>query len=136
METIGAETVVVKSPDTLVEAWNRVIAEIMDTQIRLGAVLRHTKVLSVRDDKVLIGVPDDFHRRMLRNERKDLAYRLSEQAGIPVSDLSVRVDKSLIPQGDGKDEDSFDAREFLKLKCEDNPAVQLLMERFGGEIVW
>ncbi len=132
----ATETAVLTSPDTLVDAWSRVVSEIMETQIRLGSVLRQTKVLSVSDGKVVIGVPDDFHKRMLRNERKDLASRLSDLAGIPVSDLRVSVDKSLIPPTDGTDEDLFDAREFLKQKCEENPAVQLLMERFGCEIVW
>lgn len=127
---------VLASPDTLVSAWNQVVSEVMETQIRLGSVLRQTTVLSVEEEHVLVGVPDDFHERMLRNERSQLARHLAEVAGVPVADLTFKITEDLPSSGEHPGEDPFDAREFLKQKSKENPAVQLLVERFGGEIVW
>jgi len=116
--------------------WSAVIDDTMESQIRLGSLLRQTKVVKVSGEHVEIAVPDDFHRRMLLNEKSGLGTRLSEKSGESVHDLHFSVQPEHFDKGDFGAQQEFDTKEFLKIKCEENPTIKKLMERFGGEIVW
>jgi len=122
-------------PAHLESVWELIIAQTMDGQIRLGSLLRHSKLLGVRRDHAEIAVPDDFHKRMLTGEKSDLAALINERLEVPVVDLNVVIRPELFEEAAPTGED-FDARAFLKKKCEENPAIRALVERFGGEIVW
>ncbi len=131
-----AEAQVISVPDALSEAWTRVVSDTMENQIRLGSLLQHTRILSLHGDDVVIGVPDAFHERILRSERSRLSESLEQTAKMEIGDLQFSVCQEMANDLQGPNNDSFDARAFLKKKCEDNPAVKSLVERFGGEIVW
>jgi hypothetical protein len=104
--------------------------------VRLGSLLRHTKLLSIRGETAIVGVPDAFHERMLRSERHRLAQNLGERTDTNIKDVLFEVSAAVAELMTGPNDDSEDARTLLKKKCEENPAVQSLVERFGGEIVW
>ena len=116
--------------------WSTVIVDTMESQIRLGSLLRHTKVVRISGEHVEIAVPDDFHKRMLLIEKSGLGTRLSEKSGESLHDLNFSVRPELFDKSDFGAQEEFDSKAFLKKKCEENPAIKELMERFGCEIVW
>ncbi|GMQ81063.1 MAG: DNA polymerase III subunit gamma/tau [Rhodothermia bacterium] len=122
--------------ESISSAWAQVITDTMETQIRLGSLLRHTKVITVREGLIEIGVPDAFHERILRGDRNRLSKLLEEAASTEIGDLHFVVCEDIANDSDTSSRSEFDARGFLQKKCEENPAVQSLVERFGGEIVW
>jgi hypothetical protein len=122
--------------ETIKKGWNAVIADMMDRQIRLGSILRHSTVFSVNGEHVGIAVPDDFHKRMLLNEKSTLGTLLTDKSEESVHDLHFSIMPELFKNSETATENEFDAKAFLKKKCEENPAIQALVERFGGEIVW
>jgi len=122
--------------ETLQKAWDSVIADMMDRQIRLGSILRHSLVVSVSGEHAGIAVPDDFHKRMLLNEKSTLGTLLSEHSGESVHDLHFVIKPDLFKNSATASDTEFDSKAFLKKKCEDNPAILALVERFGGEIMW
>jgi hypothetical protein len=123
-------------PDELISAWDQTVEEVMENQIRLGSLLRHTRLVSLDGDIVLIDVPDSFHERMLRSERHLLAQKLSGMSKLEIKDIHFDVSATLAESLEAPNDDQFDARAALMKKCEENPAVQSLVERFGGEVVW
>ncbi len=126
-------------PDSMMErtskAWETLVSSVSETRVRLGSLLSQTSVLSASGGIVRIGVPDDFHKRMLRDEQKELSRKLAADAGFAQIDIRLVVSEELL-RGTEEEHEAFDARAFLKNKCEENPAVKSLVERFGGEIVW
>lgn len=128
--------VAVEVAEPIADAWAQVITDTMETQIRLGSLLRHTKVITVLGGLIEIGVPDVFHERILRGEKTRLSKHLAVAASTEISDLQFVVREDIARDSDSSNGSEFDARGFLKIKCEENPAVQSLVERFGGEIVW
>jgi hypothetical protein len=116
-------------------AWPDVVSSIMETEKQLGSLLTHTEIASVQDRTVTIIVPDAFHEQTLRADRARLAHRLTEASDIHIDAISFRVVADRTPEAQEEDPEQ-DARAFLKEQCEKNPAVQSLVERFGGEIVW
>ena len=117
-------------------AWDQVVDKTMDTQIRLGSLLRHSALLNIRGDHAEIAVPDAFHKRMLMNEKALLAEYLSESYDDIIHDLRFSVRSELFEDFTTTSEADFDSKAFLEKKSEENPAIQKLVERFGGEIVW
>ena len=128
--------VAVDVAEPIADAWAQVITDTMETQIRLGSLLRHTKVITVLGGLIEIGVPDVFHERILRGEKTRLSKHLAVAASTEISDLQFVVREDIARDSDSSNGSEFDARGFLQKKCEENPAVQSLVERFGGEIVW
>ena len=120
---------------TLVKAWTRVVAEVLGTEKQLGSIMSHTKVTAFHDRTITLAVPDDFHARTLLQDKARLAHRLTEEADIHVDTISFDVRPTTSDEHVTVDPEQ-DARQFLDQKCEENPAVRALVERFGGEIVW
>ncbi len=116
-------------------AWPDVVSSIMETEKQLGSLLTHTEIASFQDRTVTIIVPDAFHEQTLRADRARLAHRLTDAADIHIDAISFRVVADRATEAQEEDPEQ-DARAFLKEQCEKNPAVQSLVERFGGEIVW
>lgn len=116
-------------------AWPDVVSSIMETEKQLGSLLTHTEIAFFQDRTVTIIVPDAFHEQTLRADRARLAHRLTDASDIHIDAISFRVVADRTPEA-LEDDPEQDARAFLKEQCEKNPAVQSLVERFGGEIVW
>ncbi|MEQ9104707.1 MAG: DNA polymerase III subunit gamma/tau [Rhodothermales bacterium] len=116
-------------------AWPDVVSSIMETEKQLGSLLTHTEIALFQDRTVTIIVPDAFHEQTLRADRARLAHRLTDASDIHIDAISFRVVADRTPEAQEEDPEQ-DARAFLKEQCEKNPAVQSLVERFGGEIVW
>lgn len=116
-------------------AWPDVVSSIMETEKQLGSLLTHTEIASFQDRTITILVPDAFHEQTLRADRARLAHRLTEASDIHIDAISFRVvaERTLETQEEDPEQD---ARAFLKEQSEQNPALQSLVERFGGEIVW
>jgi len=73
---------------------------------------------------------------MLLNEKSTLGTLLSEHSGESVHDLHFVIKPDLFKNSATASDTEFDSKAFLKKKCEDNPAILALVERFGGEIMW
>lgn len=119
----------------LIKAWTRVVAEVLETEKQLGSIMSHTQVTAFNERTITLAVPDDFHARTLLQEKARLAHRLTEEADIHVDTIRFDVRPTTSDEHVTVDPEQ-DARQFLDQKCEENPAVRALVERFGGEIVW
>lgn len=135
VDVLEMEPEVTDALPTLIKAWTRVVAEVLETEKQLGSIMSHTHVTAFNDRTITLAVPDDFHARTLLQEKARLAHRLTEEADIHVDTIRFDVQPTVSDEHVTVDAEQ-DARQFLDQKCEENPAVRALVERFGGEIVW
>jgi DNA polymerase-3 subunit gamma/tau len=134
----GAETDV-SEPDSPGSAepawWPQYVERVKAERIHVGALLRHATATIAEDGALRIEAPDDFHVRVLREETDLLRQALVPGDGPRARD--VRIVRSSTPStGTSSADDAPDAAELVRELCEEYPALRLLMERFGGEIVW
>lgn len=115
--------------------WPDYVERVKTERIHVGALLRHATATTGEDGSLRIEVPDDFHVRVLRDE-SDLLKRSLDSSATPLAS-EVHVTKgSGAATDDSASDDAPEAAEIVRGLCEEYPALRLLMERFGGEIVW
>jgi len=115
--------------------WPTYIERVKDSRIHVGALLHHASASTTVDGSLRIEVPDEFHVRVLREEADTLDRALDSDLGRLAP--SVRVVRSAAdPAASRADESAPDPEQVVRALCEEYPALRLLMERFGGEIVW
>ncbi|NNE71597.1 MAG: hypothetical protein HKN29_14705 [Rhodothermales bacterium] len=118
-----------------ISGWETVVESVRAQAIHLGALLQHADA-EIRDASVLtLVVPDEFHARVLKEAHDDILSGLAEAGHEGVTRIEFEINGLIRPEADISTLD-VDPQEALTKICEDYPAMRLLMERFGGEIVW
>jgi hypothetical protein len=118
-----------------IEGWETVVQAVMASRIHLGALLSHADA-EIRDPAVItLVVPDEFHARVLREAHDDIIEGLAQIGRPEVQRMDFEINGTIRPETEVTSLD-VDPQEVLNKICEDYPAMRLLMERFGGEIVW
>ncbi len=114
--------------------WEAYVRDVTSQRIHVGALLQHTKPISVDRGVVKIAVPDEFHERLLGRESDYLADRLRNLMSADIG-LSVRfyVSKEAAVE---PEEAGVDPLERVKKLRQDNPIIKALFDEFGGELVW
>jgi hypothetical protein len=117
------------------EFWQAFVSRVMDEMIHVGALLRHARASSRPDGVLEIRVPDTLSIRMLREHESLLLEVARELGGDHWSAVTLAVDPGGA-QPDPNEPREHDPEASLLALCEEYPALRVLMERFGGEIVW
>lgn len=131
------ETAVLEAPPKgeSIEGWEMVVEAVSAHAIHLGALLHHADA-EIRDPSALtLIVPDEFHARVLKDAHDPILAGLSEAGHEGVTRIEFEINGLVRPEADINTQD-VDPQAALNKICEDYPAMRLLMERFGGEIVW
>lgn len=131
------ETAVLESPPKgeSIAGWEVVVEAVSAHAIHLGALLHHADA-EIRDPSVLtLIVPDEFHARVLKDAHDPILAGLSDAGHEGVTRIEFEINGLVRPEADIATQD-VDPQAALNKICEDYPAMRLLMERFGGEIVW
>jgi DNA polymerase-3 subunit gamma/tau len=115
-------------------AWDSYITAVMQDRIHVGALLQHAIPSSIVGSIVEIAVPDDFHERLLGSESVYLGDKLGTTLSLspPPSVKIVISDSEGVPEAVPE----LDAGERIQKLKEQNPIIEALIEKFGGEVVW
>ncbi|MBO6574947.1 MAG: DNA polymerase III subunit gamma/tau [Rhodothermales bacterium] len=137
-EKAQADVAVMEAPAAVgesVEEWEAVVEKVRTAKIHLGALLQHAQA-EIRDaTTVTLVVPDEFHARVLREAHDEIIQGLAEIGRPEVQRIDFEINGTVRHEEDVTVSD-VDPQEALRKICEEYPAMKLLMERFGGEIVW
>ncbi len=135
--TSDTEVAVMEPPGRgdAIDGWETVVEAVTASRIHLGALLSHADA-EIRDPSTItLVVPDEFHARVLREAHDDIIEGLARIGRPEVQRIDFEINGTIRPESEVASMD-VDPQEALNKICEDYPAMRLLMERFGGEIVW
>ena len=139
-ETVATMEVVAVVPasavDRVASVWPRFVKTITNERIHVGALLQHTTPLHLEADAVTIGVPDAFHQRLLGNQQAFLIKHLQAFDLEEIHRLTFTVREDLETGSAEQAAADIDPKEYMQRKRQDNPVIQEIFDRFGGELVW
>ncbi|MFT4604713.1 MAG: DNA polymerase-3 subunit gamma/tau [Rhodothermales bacterium] len=118
-----------------IEDWETVVEAVTASRIHLGALLSHADAEIRELSTVTLVVPDEFHARVLQEARDEIVEGLASIGRPEVQQIDFEINGTIRQESDVASMD-VDPQQALNKICEDYPAMRLLMERFGGEIVW
>lgn len=121
---------------SIATAWSRYVRTVKTERIHVGALLQHTSPVDIKADAVLVGVPDEFHRRLLSNQHDFLLKHFKPLAPQDITNLVFTIQEDLHPQEDAAAASEVDPHEYMQRKREENPVIQAIFDQFGGELVW
>lgn len=125
------------SLEKIKNAWPEFTTSVIDDRIHVGAMLQHAVPAGIDQDELQIAVPDDFHKRLLANQRTYLEKRF---AGIVDVEQELQfqfvINDKLSDLKTLADADDFDPFEHLKGLRQENPIIRAIFDQFGGEPVW
>jgi DNA polymerase-3 subunit gamma/tau len=119
----------VLSQETLIEYWNKYIAEKI-TSNRTKSVF-NVSVANLEGNTIKVEVASKFNKSMIAEER-DLVFYLREHLNAPELGIDIIIDKINIPEPEKPKQPQFlSARDKYKLMRDINPMVDELQKRFG-----
>ena len=130
------EQVIPEAPGVAADAWEHAVEQIHADKIHVGALMRHCKPADLRNERLTIAVPDDFHKRMLGTQDQYLLTVLREAMSVSVAQLRFVIDERLSAEDEDAKGSSIDRAEYFNRKRQENPVINAIFEQFGGEIVW
>jgi DNA polymerase III subunit gamma/tau len=122
--------------DASVGKWPALIEEACKHRIALGTMLSETTLIDVKDNKLHIGCPDDFHFDALKRNRDFLTDLARKVYGAKVqleTILSNNVRAAEQPLGIGKG--SAIAPAAVNKKANAHPVVEAIIREFGAQRV-
>ena len=122
--------------DQLTTVWARFVQAVKHERIHVGALLQHTTPLALQADAALIGVPDEFHRRLLSNQHAFLLKHLHAFDLEDISRLTFIVREDLGTNTPEETAPDLDPKEYMQQKRQESPVIRAIFEQFGGEMVW
>ena len=134
--TVTAVATASALPVPLMATWDRFVQAVKKERIHVGALLQHATPLEINTDTLIVGVPDEFHRRLLSNQDTFLLKHLKAQQMDEIDrllfivrdDLDTNTPEDLVPD--------IDPQEYMQQKRQESPVIQAIFEQFGGELVW
>lgn len=123
-------------PAPIMAAWPRFVKAVKKERIHVGALLQHTTPLEVNAEALVVGVPDEFHRRLLSNQNTFLLKHLQAQNLGTVTRLLFLVREDLDANTPDEVVPDIDPQEYMQRKRQESPVIQAIFEQFGGELVW
>ncbi len=131
---IAVEVAPGSAPTEVERVWLRFVAAVKELRIHVGAILQHGAPLDLANGTLRVAVPDEFHKRLLTNQKEFLLRHLNEILHEPVKKLRFSVEPDL--SGDGPVQPDFDPVEYMNQKRKENPVIKAIFDEFGGELVW
>jgi DNA polymerase-3 subunit gamma/tau len=129
-------TVPLQALQRMEKAWPRFVSAVKSARIHVGALLQHTQPVDADAEVVVIGVPDKFHRRLLKSQHDFLLKHLRAQTADAIARLAFEIADGLSTDTTEDMAQEVDPYEYMKQKRQESPVVQALFEKFGGELVW
>ena len=130
-------TVSVEEVEWINGSWDAYVQRIKGERIHVSALLQHTKPLDVRDETLVLSVPDDFHKRMLGSQSEYLLTILKEFVSLDVHRISFTIDLSQAEENAAQETvKEIDPYEYMQKKRKENPIIKAIFDDFGGEMVW
>ena len=124
------------SLQTFVDLWPRFVRAVSEDRIHVGAMLQHGEPTAVARGVLQISVPDEFHRRLLTNQKDFLSGHLNDLLGeSDVPAFTFVIDQQLTDEKTLEDT-GLDPFEMLKSLRQENPVIRAIFDKFGGEPVW
>ncbi|MFQ5568978.1 MAG: DNA polymerase III subunit gamma/tau [Rhodothermales bacterium] len=136
LKTLQKIAVAPPAPTLLESVWPRYIQAVKTERIHVGALLQHAAPLEVEAETVVIGVPDDFHRRLLNNQHDFLLKHLNGVHPEDVSRITFTICEDIQPSVPEQTTPDIDPYEYMQRKRQENPVIQAIFDQFGGELVW
>ncbi len=120
----------------LEQIWNELLADVKADKIHVGSLLQHSRPEDFRDATAVIGVPDEFHHRLLTHQQEYLTERIRPLLSAPLRSVRFVVcDDVEVPDAQETASD-FDPYEYMQRKRQENPVIRAIFDQFGGELVW
>jgi DNA polymerase-3 subunit gamma/tau len=116
--------------------WPRYVQSVKTDRIHVGSLLQHTIPLSVESNTVTVGVPDEFHRRLLSSQQPCRLKHLVEMTPDSITNLTLTIHEDLDDSTPETVKQDVDPHAYMQRKREENPVIQAIFEQFGGELVW
>jgi len=125
------------SLEKVIEAWPRFTDVVINDRIHVGAMLQHAVPSGVDNEILHVAVPDDFHKRLLTNQRVYLEGHFEQTVELETKlQLHFVVNEKVSDVKTLTDSTEFDPFEHLKTLRQENPIVRAIFDQFGGEPVW
>jgi hypothetical protein len=116
--------------------WPGFVRKIKEERIHVGSLLQHTRPIEADEDKITVAVPDAFHQRLLSSQEAFLLQHLNALAAGTLRKLRFVIQETQAEVPDAETAGAFDPYAYLQRKRLESPALQALLDRFGGELVW
>ncbi len=117
-------------------AWPNYVQTVMTARIHVGALLQHTAPLHADETSVTIGVPDDFHRRLLSSQHDFLLGHLNAETADGLEKIMFVIEDNLPTTTATPETQEIDPYAYMQQQRQENPIVQAIFDKFGGELVW
>ncbi|TAK57015.1 MAG: DNA polymerase III subunit gamma/tau [Bacteroidetes bacterium] len=127
------------NPDEVLQKWSLFVNDARKQKIHVGTMLSESKLLDVKENRLKIGCPDDFHLETFKRNREFL-FSLAEQ----VYGAKVRLE-AIVAQSDMQEwNPSPQVEQAESTSAQPSPATmnllyhpmtQLIIKEFGCEII-
>jgi hypothetical protein len=123
--------------DEIKSVWPGYLKRVQTERIHVGALLQHAEPLDLREESLVLAVPDEFHRRMLSSQQDFLLDHLKSMASTTISRISYVIDLNGSDQPGGRETGpEIDPYEYMQRKRQESPVIRAIFDEFGGEMVW
>ncbi|MFK7849119.1 MAG: DNA polymerase III subunit gamma/tau [Rhodothermales bacterium] len=119
------------------KVWPEFLTHVKTERIHVSALLQHTRPIQLKDETLVMAVPDEFHKRMLTNQQDFLLDHLCNFVMEPVEMVSFVIDMAGSEElKEQETADEIDPYEYMQKKRNESPIIRAIFDEFGGEMVW
>lgn len=132
------EAAVADAPNALplAQIWDDLVETVNEDRIHVGSLLKHSRPEDVRDGIAVIGVPDDFHHRLLSHQHDYLIEHIKPLLSVEIRSMRFMIREDLEAPDAEETASDFDPYEYMQRKRQENPVIRAIFDQFGGELVW
>ncbi len=136
--TDEVDVAVAEAPNVapLTQIWDDLVAQVTEDRIHVGSLLKHSRPQDLCDGVAMIGVPDDFHHRLLSHQQEYLIEQIKPLLSVSIRSMRFSIRDDLDAPGADETASDFDPYEYMQRKRQENPVIRALFDQFGGELVW
>jgi hypothetical protein len=116
--------------------WSDLLSRVKEDRIHVGSLLRHSRPEEFRDGTAVVGVPDDFHRRLLTSQQDYVVEQIQALLSMPLRAVRFIVRDDLEAPDAEETASDFNPYEYMQRKRQENPVIRAIFDQFGGELVW
>ncbi len=134
----NTDVAVQESPDAgaLGRVWSDLLLQVKEDKIHVGSLLQHSRPEEFRDGAAVIGVPDEFHHRLLVNQHDYVMAQLRPLLSEPLETIRFTIRTDLDAPDSQETGSDFNPYEYMQRKRQENPVIRAIFDQFGGELVW
>jgi DNA polymerase-3 subunit gamma/tau len=116
--------------------WSDLLSRVKEDRIHVGSLLQHSRPEEFRDGTAVVGVPDDFHRRLLTSQQDYVVEQIQALLSMPLRAVRFIVRDDLEAPDAEETASDFNPYEYMQRKRQENPVIRAIFDQFGGELVW